>query len=269
MDNHQASFPPEKQPNKLVMAICNFFTVKTRPDVNRWWRTCYLFIIAILGQQVAVVVYSFFHALHADLIGIIAGLLVAWMFAKIALSYKSNRDSLGQSVPHTGRIIAINIGILYAATIGWGVLGPKLLGLNMSNNATSDNQSAILSFLTNSWSTIFIIALTVIVAPMLEEFAFRYLIIKPTKTKHNKLRMAVSLISFPLMHVYSQIGQVFTGKLTPIAWLFYFGQYFLIAIMLVYTYNKYHNYKLNVLCHASWNMLAMAIAIIGQILTSK
>ena len=239
-------------------------TVNPKPNISGFYKSLLLFIYMFIGQQLTTVVYYIGVNFHAKPIGLLLGILVAWIFIKSAISYQANYDSFKPLKGIIKKVIGY-VALLYAISIIWGQLGPKLLKLNL-NGQTSQNQSSILSFLNDPWSTIFIIIMTVIIAPIIEEFCFRYLIIKPEKQNHNITRLVISTVAFAFMHVGEQLPSVINHHLTFTAWFFYFSQYAIIGIILVTVYNKYRNYKLNVLIHASWNTIAIAIAIILNLL---
>lgn len=239
-------------------------TINTKQDAFGFYKSLLLFIYIFIGEQLTTIVYYISVNFHAKPIGIILSLVIAWSFIKTAISYQSNYNSFQPLKGITKKVIGY-VTILYITSIIWGQVGPKLLNLNL-NGQTSQNQSSVLSFLSDSWSTIFIVIMTVIIAPILEEFCFRYLIIKPKRQSHNLLRLVISVISFAFMHVGEQLPSVINHQLTFPAWFFYFSQYAIIGIVLVLTYNKYRNYKLNVLIHASWNSIAIIIAIILNLL---
>lgn len=234
--------------------------INTKQDVFGFYKSLLLFIYMFVGEQITTVVYYISVNFQAKAIGLLLSLVIAWLFIKTAISYQSNYESFQPLEGVTKKIIGY-ITILYIASIVWSQVGPKLLNLNL-NGQTSQNQSSVLSFLSDSWSTIFIVIMTVIIAPILEEFCFRYLIIKPKRQSYNLLRLIISIISFAFMHVGEQFTSVINHQLTFPAWFFYFSQYAIIGIVLVITYNKYRNYKLNVLIHASWNLIAIITAII-------
>lgn len=239
-------------------------TIHENDDVYGFFKSLLLFLYLFIGEQLTTVVYYLGKNFHVEVIGLIASIIVAWWFTKTALSYHSNYKSLEPQPGIVKKVIGY-VALLYTTSLIWMQLGSKLLQLSL-NGKTSQNQSSILSFLNNSWSTAFIIIMTIIIAPIIEEFCFRYLIIKPTKQNYNLLRLIVSVFAFSYMHVAEQLPSVLHHQLTFAAWFFYFIQYAIIGIILTTTYNKYRNYKLNVLIHASWNTIAIAIAIVSNII---
>lgn len=246
---------------KIITKLTN---VNPRPDVSGFFKSTLLFLTMLIGEQLSTIVYYTGSNFHLKLVGLIFGILIAWLFIKTAISYQSNYESLQPRKGITKTVVGY-VALLYILSVTWGQIGPKLLNLNL-NGQTSENQSSVLSFLSDPWSTVFIIIMTVIIAPILEEFCFRYLIIKPKKQNSNIIRLIISVVAFAYLHVGEQLPSVLHHQLTFAAWFFYFTQYALIGIILTTTYNKYRNYKLNVLIHASWNTIAIAIAIVLNII---
>lgn len=237
-------------------------TIKERPDIYGFWRSLLMLLVISAGQQVVFFCYDFGVGLGAKWFGTIFALFVAWLFIKWVISYRSNRAAMTLKAPHL-LVTAVGCDVLvYGLTFLWTLFGPQLLGLNTTTSATSENQQTIVSFLQGGWSTAFILVMTIVVAPFLEEFCYRYLLIKPQRQHHNRWRVLGAVVFFALAHVAEQLPQVAAGKLNISAWFYYFMQYAIMGFVFAELYNRKRNYKLNVVTHGLWNAFSMTMALL-------
>lgn len=126
----------------------------------------------------------------------------------------------------------------------------QLMTLMHWHAVTSNNQAIIQQSLKTSpagfW---YIIISSVVFAPIIEEFAFRYLIIKPrglATVTNPYIRAAISLILFVGIHVIGMSN-----------WLDASVGYIAIALPLVYLYTRYRSLWLNATLHGLWNATAL------------
>ena len=94
-----------------------------------------------------------------------------------------------------------------------------------------------------------IVVTSLIFAPMVEEFAFRYLLMKP---KHIKVllprwaRGVLSALLFASIHVLGDPN-----------WPISLTSYLCIGTVLTFVYYRYQSYWLNFFTHAGWNAIAL------------
>lgn len=246
-------------------AFQQVFSLKHRADVYGFWKSLGLMIYLILAQQFVFAGYYIGHFMQIEWLGFLIAAILSYLVIRLPLSYNSNYQAIYNNKPQVEKPLLtaiLNVLTAYLISICWNIGGSRLLGLKLGSQGTSQNQQSITSFIGNNWSTLTILMMTIIVAPIIEEFCFRYLIIKPTKQEHNRIRLITSILLFSFLHVGEQLIQVFSGQLSLMTWLFYFGQYAVLGSVLAYTYNKHRSYSLNVMTHGIWNTLSMTIAIL-------
>ena len=94
-----------------------------------------------------------------------------------------------------------------------------------------------------------IVVTSLIFAPMVEEFAFRYLLIKPKRIKVLLPRWARGVLSallFASIHVLGDPN-----------WPISLTSYLCIVAVLALVYYRYQSYWLNFFTHAGWNAIAL------------
>lgn len=235
----------------------HLMTIHPRPDVHRWWQACLLFAWLLVGEQVVFAGYYTGHYMGADWFGLLLAIYFAWLYLKLPLAYGQNRNWPGLNLASMRRV-GITVGGMFLASQGWHWLGPKLLGLQTKGGASSANQHLLISLFHSGWAGAAVtIGTTLVVAPLIEEFCFRYLVLTPTRHQHERWRLTVAIGGFSLMHVAQQLPQVAAGQLSLLAWLYYFVDYAIIGAGLSLLYRRYRQYGLNVMAHATWNLVAL------------
>lgn len=206
----------------------------------------------MLAQQGIALIYSLSGGLtYTGSIALAISTFLGYLIIKHCLSYDGTHTKV-QFDKQFYKTILIRVLEIFGTLFIWNILYKNIILHN--NIGESTNQQTINSFLNTPLNTIFIILFTCVLAPFIEEFCFRYLIIFNNKTK---ARVITSTILFTLMHLIQQ------PLSTPInIWFLYFGQYFIIGIWLGYNFYKNENYSQNVLIHALWNTLSMSLILI-------
>lgn len=170
-------------------------------------------------------------------------------FPKLTLS----RKKIISIIMGTPLLIAVASNVYFI--VGTRIL--KSLGIGWDNSMVSQNQQVLLENLSSSQAIPFYILTTVIVAPCLEEFTFRYLIMnKQTKILTRNVRTVISLLLFAGVHVFEEFSLVNSPTTLAIA-LFHFGQYLIISAFLVYIFNSHQDLRINIVVHSIWNGLCL------------
>lgn len=233
----------------------------TRNLPTHWYLTFILFVGLFALQQIIVLAFNFGFSIN-PIVGLIAGAILIVLTINLLLQFKIVNQPIPTSqIKIKGNFISLIILAVittYVLQITWALTAETTLHLNL-NGSSSGNQTAIMTYFHHGLiPAIFMITLTVLVAPAIEEFIFRVLIIKPDhKHKYKWYRIVGSLVLFALAHVITQVNKIPWNN-----WCFYFGQYFLIGFCLTFIYCRYRNYRINYLTHMTWNLLSLAIALI-------
>ena len=206
----------------------------------------------MLAQQGIALIYSLGGGLTytgSIALGII--IFLSYIIIKHCLSYNGTNKKVHFDKQFY-KTTAIRVLEIFGTLFIWNMLYKNIILHNTVGEST--NQQTINSFLNAPLNTAFIILFTCVLAPFIEEFCFRYLIIFNNRTK---ARVITSTILFTLMHLLQQ------PLSTPIdIWFLYFGQYFIIGFWLGYNFYKNENYSQNVLIHALWNTLSLSLILI-------
>ncbi|WP_251942423.1 CPBP family intramembrane glutamic endopeptidase [Staphylococcus sp. Marseille-Q5304] len=119
----------------------------------------------------------------------------------------------------------------------------------------SENDQSISELLTGFWSKVFMFISVVIVAPLIEEFLFRHLLIGELGKKFNFVFMSiVSIVAFAYLHV--------TNAKSPLEIILYL----IIGAALVFVYMKSNrSYATSVCLHSVYNL----VSFIGMISISQ
>lgn len=142
---------------------------------------------------------------------------------------------------------------------------PQLLHVSLNQNSNLNEQSlnqmkaTPIGMLTENIYAIFI-------APIIEEFLFRYALIKPKplakKLKlSRKYRTVLSMFIFAFMHVMIQTLMISNSKEFKLT-LITFCSYFIISSFLSINYYKKGNIKQNMLTHIVYNTTVTIIQVI-------
>lgn len=116
--------------------------------------------------------------------------------------------------------------------------------------SSSENQEVLMEI--SKVSLPFIIALTVVFAPFMEELVFRNCIFAPLRKKHFILAYLVSGFSFGLLHVISSFAQGIQFKE-----VFFLFQYSAIGIILCKVYEDTGSIWGSIFLHALYNSIAV------------
>lgn len=233
----------------------------TRGLPSHWYLTIILFVGLFALQQLIVLGFNLGFIVN-PILGLTIGAILIILTIWILTQFKTVHEQIPFDQIHlTGNfvsLITLTVIATYVLQITWALTARSVLQLNLNGKA-SGNQNAIMNYFHHGTpAAIFMIILAVFVAPAIEEFIFRVLIIKPNpKVKYESYRIIGSLLVFALAHVITQINQIPWNS-----WCFYFGQYFFIGLCLTFIYCKYRNYRLNYLTHMTWNALSLVIALI-------
>lgn len=165
----------------------------------------------------------------------------------------------------SGKIIFKAWAVTFLLTIFWSLLMQTIIAIFKITDATnvSQNQENLNSYMNSPVSFIFVALLAIIIGPIIEEMVFRYLIMRPTPAQRKWVRWVLNSLSvslFTLAHLAEQLFNTSLFNLINIS-----GSYFILAGVLTYVYAKYRNLWLNIAIHASWNVLALTISLLGLI----
>lgn len=114
-------------------------------------------------------------------------------------------------------------------------------------SATSDNQQFVNYFLNNQSTKWIMVGLGVVIAPIVEEGAFRTGVMG--NTKHPIILGTVSTILFVCMHMAFDKQPLFSLILNIIS-------YALMGAVLCALYSRTKDWRVNTVFHISWNLLA-------------
>ena len=142
---------------------------------------------------------------------------------------------------------------------------PQLLNVSLTQNSNLNEQSL------NQMKATPIGMLTeniyaICIAPVIEEFLFRYALIKPKSLEpklklSRKYRTIISMFVFAFMHVMIQTFMINSSKEFKLT-LITFCAYFIISSLLSINYYKKGNIKQNMLAHIAYNATVTIIQVI-------
>ena len=236
---------------------------------NHFWSGVGLFLLIFGLEQAGLFIFTIGFHYHLATLFWILELVLDLMLIYIIFSYKATQSPLTKIMPDfkTGFKRWFNdLLLLMVVSVTYSNLMMRVLGLNLNNHQVSVNQNSILSYFKFGLTpTLAIIASTIVIAPIIEEFCFRVLLIQPDLKRDHKTSSTIRLTAqiilstafFALMHV---LAQPYFGH-EKVYW-FYFGQYFVIGLWLALNYVKFNNYRFNIVLHISWNTLSIMIALI-------
>lgn len=138
---------------------------------------------------------------------------------------------------------------LFGAMIGYRLF---LFALGVQQSV-SDNQASLNSLLDSPLRFVFLLVMAIAIAPFIEEFCFRYLMLY--KVKHQKLMMIISALLFAFAHMIRQSLNLY--------WFTDYIQYFIIGIFFAYNFVKSQSYKQSVLLHSLWNVVSVILMVIS------
>lgn len=194
-------------------------------------------------------------------------IIMATIFAlgSIVLPIKIATKSIGQQHESANKAfwhITFCIIAIFFCNLIWLSLAPKLL--NFKPAGLSSNQQALNALAKTKIGHYYMFFLTVVFAPIVEEFMFRFCIIKPNAyidhfKLNNKWRFAISVALFAFAHMMVQLNQLNTITQQK-NFILAFGQYLILSIVLAYNYYRSNNYWENVIFHGSYNCLAFILS---------
>lgn len=148
-----------------------------------------------------------------------------------------------------GKIIFSGLLVMIVASTLIMLVETALIGHGVK---TSANQQLLDADFKNSiYGSTYIALSSLVFAPVIEEFTFRYLIIKPHPLHfwcNRAVRSMISIVIFASLHVIGSAN-----------WYLVLGPYLVISIVLTWTYYRYHSFWTNVSLHASWNFLNLLL----------
>lgn len=155
------------------------------------------------------------------------------------------------------KIIVITVVIIYFLTTIYVYICSTL-----HIHGASFNQKQLMNQGHSPNAIMFYVIVTILLAPPVEEFVFRYLIMhKQTKILTRKLRAVISVVLFTYIHVSDQIALI--DNLASLkATLYVTGQYFILAIVFVALYYKYNDLRINIMTHMTYNLCALCISLL-------
>lgn len=120
--------------------------------------------------------------------------------------------------------------------------------------SVNENQQGLESFITSS--PIILGLLTIVVAPILEEFIFRYFIFKPLQKNYFWIGFLLSTLLFALIHfiISFQTGTFWSDLIT-------LPPYIMSAALLTLVYHKTNRISVAILTHAIYNTIAFLIMV--------
>lgn len=166
---------------------------------------------------------------------------------------KVNKQMVVQGICHA-------LGMLLLMAL-WSIALIHLKSFNL--NGTSTNQSTLESISkANVISQLFIIIMTCIAAPIIEEFLFRYLIITPYKKGKSRIIATIfSAILFATVHMLVQYTSIHNSHQAIIA-LIQTLEYLTISTYLSVYYYKNNNIEQNMFIHGCYNTIICAFTLI-------
>lgn len=166
---------------------------------------------------------------------------------------KVNKQMVVQGICHA-------LGMLLLMAL-WSIALIHLKSFNL--NGTSTNQSTLESISkANVISQLFIIIMTCIAAPIIEEFLFRYLIITPYKKGKSRIIATIfSAIFFATVHMLVQYTSIHNSHQAIIA-LIQTLEYLTISTYLSIYYYKNNNIEQNMFIHGCYNTIICAFTLI-------
>lgn len=166
---------------------------------------------------------------------------------------KVNKQMVVQGICHA-------LGMLLLMAL-WSIALIRLKSFNL--NGTSTNQSTLESISkANVISQLFIIIMTCIAAPIIEEFLFRYLIITPYKKGKSRIIATIfSAIFFATVHMLVQYTSIHNSHQAIIA-LIQTLEYLTISTYLSIYYYKNNNIEQNMFIHGCYNTIICAFTLI-------
>lgn len=179
----------------------------------------------------------------------------------LIFKYLSNRKQLpkvNKQMVVRGLYHALGMLLLMAL---WSIALTLLKSFNL--NGTSTNQSTLESISkANVISQLFIIVMTCIAAPIIEEFLFRYLIITPYKKGKSRIIATIfSAILFATVHMLVQYTSIHNSHQAIIA-LIQTLEYLTISTYLSVHYYKNNNIEQNMFIHGCYNTIICAFTLI-------
>lgn len=234
-------------------------TKATKAVPDTWFRTLVTGVLFFLGQQIAVSLYVAFAKQHLAWFGVVVSLVFGYWLVRAVFKYHHTRDVAPVSYVKHGIGKAVLIGLLSNLWVNGGIW---LFHLRAAANHRSSNQATIVSFMHHPSSAVVVTLFAIFLAPAVEEFVFRFLILRPTPYKSrlaNVIACLSSLILFTYVHMAASLTAAQHGQLPWANFWFYAGQYALIGGVLVYNFYRHRSLTLNYTIHALWNTYAMAI----------
>ena len=247
----------------LYQAHLQWSKQATRTIPKTFWWSFGLGFLIFLGQTLIVSLYEDFAKDATPVVGIVVSLLFGYWLVRYVFSYQEAR--LKAPVKNYPFYVGLQVIILWCLANSWAWFGNHGLHLDFNKGAISSNQVAINSFLQHPSSGIVITVSAIFLAPALEEFVFRLLIMRPhgyQSKRGNLIAAVISLGLFTYIHIMGQVPALSHGNLPVTNFVFYCGQYAMIGLVMVYNYYRYRSLLLNYTIHATWNTYSIIMNLI-------
>lgn len=229
---------------------------KIRDVPNNFLKKVGLFVLLMLIQQVIAIIGS--SSAYTPFLGIFLIILAFYIGKKtieFCLSYQPNNEPIPTDWKKS---VLKHYVLLFVTMFGYNILYKTFI---YNPTSESTNQSTITSMLSTPLSSIFVIGFTLLIAPFIEEFCFRYLLLNKylndDKKSKQMIMIILSSLCFGLLHMINQ------PLSTPfLAWVQYLGQYMILGLFFANNYVKSKNYKQSVALHITWNTSAFLFTLL-------
>lgn len=234
-----------------------FSYLKIRHQNDRtfnWWQTILLIIAMVVLENVVLLGYGMFARIGGWQLGLVVMLMLGYLVARYPLSYAQTKLKLD----------GLHLLLVLAMTYLYLVVSQVALSIITHTNTQSTNQANINKLVdgVNSPTTWAIIFVAVVMAPICEEFAFRYVLIGPQNRRSTMVRAVLSTVLFGLIHVSSEVSLLAGNSAQVIQFFGNLLQYCGLGLALVYWFVRYRNLRQNIILHALWNALSMMMLLI-------
>lgn len=217
---------------------------------------CYLFVVPYLVRfsilyycSLFSIVPNVYYNIVLNVVSTIICLLLVYYVLKDYI-YQNIISFKERWLSHV--IWTFSIGVILFYTLS--IISNMILRFFLPDpNIMSSNQQLINQMLSSE--TIFMLILTVILAPVLEELLFRGIIFTSLYEKNPWLAHFVSAFLFGFLHVYSA---VFSGNLTQLLYVITYGS---MGLAFSIAYEKRDTICVPILLHMTNNLIAVMINI--------
>lgn len=198
-----------------------------------------------------------------EAIVLLVGVLILLFLADFCWSYIHSQE-LNDQLEHTydkelnGKVYAT----YFAALVGLALASNALISsigssIGITIGDTSKNQNVLQTLMAQDWSSIIYMTVVILlVAPMIEEFTFRFMFISGY-SKARPIRAIISVLIFAFAHMGMQLNQLTKGTNGVLTFISGITMYLLVSLTLTIIYYKYHRVKASLTVHILWNSLSV------------